>query len=408
MTRAYLAWGATALFYLYQYVLRVSPGVMVTELRTEFHMTAEQFASLGAFYLYAYSFLQIPLGVIIDRIGVRKTVLSSVVLCIIGAFLLAYSHALWEVQVSRLLIGAGSACAFMASLKVAADSLPPTKRGLLVGATLTAGTMGALATGKLLVTLLDTVGWRQSILTVAFIGILLFAVLLFLLRLPKQTLSASVSFKLLGSQIAEIAKNRTVMTYAILAIGVYTPLSVLAELWGTAFLMQKYQLSRADAAQTTMMMFLGLAIGSLLLPWICEKWNIVEATIKVCSFALLAVFAYVLFGPNMSIGALTACLIILGILCGSEMVCFTGALRHTTQVNSGMTIGVVNTLNMLGGAVLQQAIGAVLDARWQGALDGNGVRVYQPLDYVVALSILLAVIACCCMMSLTLKPMQTK
>ncbi|HXW60613.1 MAG TPA: MFS transporter, partial [Myxococcota bacterium] len=136
----YLAWSAAALFYFYQYILRVSPGVMVTDLRQEFKMTAEQFSSLGALYLYAYSLLQIPLGIAIDRIGVRRTVLGSIILCIVGALMLGRAETLFMAQASRLLVGAGSASAFMAALKIAADWLSPGQRGFLMGATLTLGT----------------------------------------------------------------------------------------------------------------------------------------------------------------------------------------------------------------------------------------------------------------------------
>lgn len=401
----YLAWGAAALFYLYQYILRVSPGVMVTELRQEFKMTAEQFSSLGALYLYAYSLLQIPLGIAIDRIGVRRTVLTSIVLCVLGSLMLAFSQSLLSAQASRLLVGAGSACAFMAALKVAADWLPAGKRGFLMGATLTLGTIGALSAGKPQILLIDSMGWRHTVIFTAGIGMLVMVVALLLLQLPKDTVKVATkkSFSEITKIIRQIMSNRPIMIYAILAIGVYTPLSVLADLWGTAFLMQKYGLSRADAAQTSMMMYVGLSLGSLVLPWACEKWQILDLAIRVCGAAILLLFSLILFGPHLGVFALSIILVLLGIFCSAEMMCFTGAVHYTTTENSGMTIGVVNTLNMLGGALLQQAIGYILDVQWRGGLDENGIRIYQTGEFVLALSLLLVVIGACCFISLKLK-----
>src|SRR5690606_4804212 len=100
------------------------------------------------------------------------------------------------------------------------------------------------------------------------------------------------------------------------AVGLYTPLSVLADLWGTAFLMQKFALARADAAQASTMMYLGLALGSLVLPWISERWDVLDQTIKICSFGILIMFAVVLFGPQLSWGTLVATLFLLGVFCG--------------------------------------------------------------------------------------------
>lgn len=400
----YLAWAAAAVFYFYQYILRVLPGVMVTDLRQDFKMTAEQFSSLGALYLYAYSLLQIPLGILIDKIGVRRTVIGSIVLCATGTFVLAWAESLMLVQLSRLLVGAGSACAFISALKIAADFLPAGKSGLLMGATLTLGTIGALTAAKPLVYLIETHGWRNSVMVTGFVGvvILLFSVVFLRLEDAKPESNVVRDPENLFASIIEILKNRSVMTYAILAIGLYTPLSVLADLWGTAFLMQKFDLSRADAAQTSMTMYVGLSIGSLLLPWMCERWSLLNQTIKVCGFGILIIFGSILFGPSLSLVSVTLLLVLLGVFCGAEMICFTGAAHYTHSRNSGLTIGVVNTLNMLGGAVLQQGIGFLLDRQWSGQLDNNGVRAYQNQEFVTALSLLLVVIVCCVLISLRL------
>jgi sugar phosphate permease len=400
----YLAWVAAALFYFYQYILRVSPGVMVVDLRQDFKLTAEEFSSLGALYLYAYSVLQIPLGIIMDRIGVRRTVLGSIALCMGGVAMLGSAQSLFALQLSRILVGAGSACAFMAGLKIAADWLPAGKRGFLIGATLTFGTIGALVAGKPQVWLIEASGWRSTVFTTAYTGLVVFFIVLFVLKLPREAkLSKLPSLDIVVKSVKNIISHSQIMIYALLAIGLYAPLSVLADLWGTAFLMQKYGFSRADAAQTSMMMYLGLALGSLILPWACEKYRVLNKAIRLCGLAILLIFAVILYGPKLSIVNLSAVFIALGIFCGAEMMCFTGAVHYSAKNNSGLIIGVVNTLNMLGGALLQQGIGWLLDKQWQGSLDTHGVRLYETNDFIIALSLLLAVIVACCLTSLRLK-----
>ena len=375
---------------------------MVTELREAFHLTAEQFSSLGVVYLYVYSLLQIPIGILIDQVGVRKTILGSIALCIVGNLSLAYSDSLAMLLLSRALIGAGSACAFMSALKIAADWLPPGKRGLFMGMTLTLGTIGALTAGKPLVHALEIEGWRTTTLWLAAVGGGLFILVLAMLRLPPVEKTKRPSWGEVRQTIFSILRNRPVMIYALLAIGVYTPLAVLADLWGTAFLMERYALPRAQAAQSSMMMYLGLCIGSLVLPWICERWGILNRAIQICSVGVLATFSCLLWGPPLGIPALTVLLVLLGIFCGAEMICFTGAVHYTTPENSGMTLGVVNTLNMLGGALLQQAIGFLLDLQWTGQLDAAGVRIYNTHEFQLAISLLLGVVALCCLLSIQL------
>lgn len=407
---AYFAWAAVALFFFYQYILRVAPGVMIHEIRHDFSVNADQFATLGSFYLYAYSLLQIPLGIIVDRIGVRYTILGSIILCLGGSLLMAYSGVFFTAQLSRILIGAGSASAFMCSLKIVADRLPPGHRGFLMGATLTLGTLGALVAGKPLVYFLDDYGWRSTITYTAVIGIVL--IVFSLICLPKHTKDQSSrvkeNFKTIGQNILSIIKNYRVMLYAFLAVGLYTPLSALADLWGTAFLMQKFSLPRAEAAHTTMLMYVGLAAGSLVMPWVCEKYNLLDRAIQLCGLGIIILFGILLYGPIMNNTQLTLLLICLGFFCGAEMMCFTGALLFSNPNNSGLTIGIVNTFNMLGGAVLQQFIGYSLDFHWEGLLDEKGIRIYESHHFVLAFSILTGVILLCCLASLKLVKKKQK
>lgn len=404
ITVAVLAWASVALFFFYQYILRVSPGVMIDEIRHDFNLTADQFGTLGSFYLYAYSLLQIPLGIIVDRIGVRRTILGSIILCLGGSTLMASSEVFIYAQISRIMIGAGSASAFMCSLKIIADRLPPGSRGFLMGATLTLGTVGALVAGKPLVYLLDSYGWRTTMLYTTIVGVVILIFAYIFLPKRKKGLSeiSQETLKSVWSNVLSVVKNRQVMLYAFLAVGVYTPLSALADLWGTAFLMQKFSLPRGEAAHTTMMLYIGLAIGSLIMPWICEKYKILNITIQVCGIAILGLFAFLLYGPVISGTGLMLVLVPLGFFCGAEMMCFTGALFYSNPNNSGITIGVVNTLNMLGGAILQQFIGYSLDLQWYGLLDDNGIRLYTSHQFVVALSVLTIVVIICCVASLKL------
>lgn len=408
---AYFAWASVALFFFYQYVLRVAPGVMIHEIRHDFSVNADQFATLGSFYLYAYSLLQIPLGLIVDRIGVRRTILGSIILCLGGSLLMSNSQIFLTAQISRILIGAGSASAFMCSLKIVADRLPVGRRGLLMGATLTLGTLGALIAGKPLVYFLDDYGWRTTLAFTALFGIVL--LLFTLIFLPKQPSKQTKSFSKndlqdVGKNIISIIKNNRVMLYGFLAIGLYTPLSALADLWGTAFIMQKFSLPRAEAAQTTMMMYVGLAAGSLIMPWICEKYNLLDRAIQICSLGIIILFGFLLYGPVINTTELTLLLICLGFFCGAEMMCFTGALLYSNPNNSGLTIGIVNTLNMLGGAILQQLIGYSLDFHWEGLLDEKGIRIYESHHFVLAFSVLTAVIILCCFASLKLVKKKQK
>lgn len=401
--RDILGWFFVALFFCYQYILRVTPGVISSDLRQHFHLTAEEFSSLGSFYLYAYAILQIPVGFVVDRVGIKRSVLFSLLLCVAGTALITQTQSLLVAQFSRILVGAGSACAFMSALKWIADHFDPGQRGLLLGATLSIGTVGALSAGFPLVRAVEAFGWEEAVLFTGVLGIILWAVIFFFLSDNERHKKNEVfNFGKILKDLKEIVSNKTIVIYSFLAIGVYTPLAVVADLWGVSFLIERFAISRADAALTTMLMYLGLAIGCLILPAFAERKSFFTQSVQVCSLALLILFSIILFVPFLPLLVLQVIFLLIGFFCGAEMICFSGALVGSSPRTSGLTIGFVNTMNMLGGAFMQQIIGHFLDLQWQGNVDQAGVRMYNAEQYVYALVILPIVLFVCVVVSMKL------
>lgn len=403
----YISWAVVSLFFFYQYILRVSPGVMVNELRADFSLNAEQFSYFGALYLYVYSLMQIPVGFLVDKIGVKKTVVLSILLCLLGTGLIAITHNLYLAYFSRILIGIGSACAFMCSLKIVADFLPDGKRGLLNGATLTLGVVGALIAGKPLSIAMDYFGWRHALLLTLGIGVVVLLLAIFLLKTPvdPQPSEHKNSEKISVLQtMKEIASTPMVVIYAILAVGLYIPTSVVADLWGVAYLMAKFNLTRGDAAEVSMNMYIGVCFGSLLLPWLSEKYNLLNSTIRVCTYGIFFTFLAILLMPGLSVMGITGLILLLGVFGGAEMLCFVGVVMYAPKGRTGITLGITNTVNMIGGALAQQSVGVTLDRfLWNGAIDMHGNPLYRSQDYALAFSFLVVMIAFCCFVSHYLK-----
>ena len=404
----YVSWFILAIFYLYQYILRISPGILIEEIRQDFHMNADQFAMMGAMGGYGYSLMQVPLGILIDRVGIRTIALWSITLCVLGTFLLTISHDHVVAYFSRFIIGLGAASAFMSSLKIASDYLPASKKGIVIGATLAFGAAGALITSSSLNYLLKQFPtWQTSFVIFAVAGLL---ILLFaFIYLPKQINKIEENVQDIWHDLSKIITNKEVIIYAFIAIGLFVPLSVMADLWGTAFLVKKFELTREVASPILMNIYIGMAIGSIILPYLAEKYNILDQVIQVSALILLILFAMLVYVPGLTYVNLVTLLILIGFFCGAEMLCFTAALRYTNSSTSGMTIGVVNTLNMLSGAIMQQVIGAYLDFTWHGHLDQHGLRIYSMKEFVEAFSILVIIIAICAIVAfLTLNNKKQK
>lgn len=385
-SHAYFAWGGIAFFFLYQYILRVAPGLVEPELRSAFFMTANDFSTLGSYFMFVYAIAQIPCGVLIDRLGVKRVVLTSIILCLIGNGMLIVGNSLWEVQISRMFMGLGSACAYVGCLKVAADSFPSSTRGFFMGAALTIGLFGPLIAAKPLVHLIEAENWQYAFKVLSAVGVILWFCLVIVMPKEDVNRGATLKWSEITQSIAMVFKTRPVLAYAIMTTCFYSPLSVIADLWGVSFLVNHFHLPRVNAANVTMQIYVGAAVSGLIVPWLCEKYKSYNKAILFSALGMVICLLTMLYGGALSIFLLIIVLISMGIFSSSEILCFSAASHYTTAETSGTVLGVINTFSVIGSAGIMQLVGFLLDCKWCGGLDEDGLRQYGSSEYIFALS----------------------
>lgn len=410
--RGALVWSCAALFYLFQFVLRVSPSVMVEDLMSAYQLDATGFATLSALAMYAYSLMQIPAGIFADLYGARRCILISILICSLGTLLFCSTSLLWVAQVSRILIGIGSACAFLCVSKIAVNWFGSERHAQLFGLTMMAGTIGALNGGAPLAYCLSYFTWRETLFMLGCLGIGLWALNYFFLQdHPHKTEDkASHDFKAVVQTCFDSIRSLMVQPQcwlsAIAALGIYSCVSVLADLWGVSFFMQAYDLSKQDAAQVSSLIYVGLCCGSVVIPFLSHKFFGSKFFILLCLSSIAICLALLIYGPhNSSLLASVLCLLI-GFAAGAEMLCFANACRVLPVKMAGTVTGFVNGVVMLGGSCLQQLVGYVLDRFWDGQLTIHGTRMYSVNAFQSAFLLLGLCILFALAIALFLKPQK--
>jgi sugar phosphate permease len=388
--KSYSLWACASLFYLYQFVLRLSPSVMMEDLMEAFVIDATGFAALGSLALASYSFFQIPLGAFADTYGVRRCILLFLSLCVLGTFIFAIAPHLWMVQVGRFTIGLGSAAAFLCVSKIIAQEFSVEKRSTLLGFTMVVGTIGALNGGVPLCYVSERFGWSQCLLFLCVLGLILIAVSYCFLRFPHvvestQKPSAVNSFK-------QILKNKECWVYAGTALGLYIAIAVLGDLWGVAFIMKAHGVERSTAVSIISCMYVGLCMGSLLITWLSDMIKKTKAFILMSTTLLLILLFLVIAPLPLPFILLYPLFFLIGFFAGAEMLCFSEACKVVCSSIAGITTGFLNGIVMMGGAFIQMGVGLILDSRWNGALAPEGIKLYATQDYRVALSLIFPIL----------------
>jgi len=86
--KGFLIWSSVALFYFFQFILRVSPNACTDSLMTAYNFDAATLGSIMSFYYIGYVIMQVPAGVILDRVGVRLPVIVSILMFLSVSFYL--------------------------------------------------------------------------------------------------------------------------------------------------------------------------------------------------------------------------------------------------------------------------------------------------------------------------------
>lgn len=398
--KPWIIWIFASLFYFYEMILRASPSVMTEELMRDFGVASTALGVLSSFYYYSYVALQIPCGIIVDKLGTRKVVTFSTLLCVLGSLCFAYSETLPLAQFGRFLIGAGSACAFISCLKISADWFLPAQFALIAGLTNMMGTLGGMFSGPPFAFLVNNYGWRQSTIIASFAGVVL-AVLCWLVIKEKKWLSSTpTANRSFNSNLVDIASSPQNWVYAIFGGLMYVPISAFCELWAVPFLMNKYAIDSEVASMASVMLYLGIAIGSPIAAKLSDYFRNKILVMSASALAASFMFLLILYTPSLPLQGMFILLFLAGILNSGQILSFAAVKEAMPDYMSGTAVGFTNAIVMMSGIIFQPLLGMILDLSWDGTLADDGTPFYNADCYHTSI---LAVPVCLCLSWVILK-----
>jgi MFS family permease len=381
-------WLLAAGFYFYEFVLRVSPSVMLDELMTSFGITASAVGVLSAFYLYAYAPMQLPVGLLMDRYGIKKILSFASIVCGVGALVFSIADGLFIAGLGRLMIGAGSSFAFIAMVYISSHWFPPKKRAFLIGIANSVAMLGASMGSGPLSMLIQVLHWRKTIAALGLFGIFLGCVVWVLFRfnkdsaLPEKDLQDSEAHIL--THLKQIIRKKHIWFNALAALFFYMTTTAFAGLWGLSFVETAYDVSKEVAGYAMSMVFAGWLVGG---PLVGLWSDVVGKRITAIRFGIIGALAClipVIYVTAIPISAVYVLLFAVGLFSSAELLAFSLALELNGMRAKATTAAFTNFMISCGDALIQPVIGFLLDLHWSGQME-NGVRIYSAENYQMAL-----------------------
>jgi predicted MFS family arabinose efflux permease len=402
----WVIWSCGALGFFYAFFQRVAPSVMVTDLMRDFGVSAAVLGNLSAFYFYSYATMQIPVGIMADRWGPRRVMCIAAILCAAGSLLFATAETLLFAYAGRLLIGCGAGFFFVSTLKLASIWFEPKKFAFVSGMTMLIGLAGGVGGQAPLATAVEIFGWRGTMIAGAIAALVLSGLIWVLVRdHPDNIRDANqqkISIGQVLSGLSGAIKKR--QTWLLSAMGACMSSSLLAfgALWCVPYLMQVYGLSRPAAAGSASLLLVGWGISAPAIGWISDRIGRRKIPLVVSAFISMASITYLIYGPAMPLSLVNLLLIINGASSAGMVVCFALARENNSSHMAGGAVAFVNMGVMLAGAILQPAIGWLLDQEWDGTVVA-GVRIYTEGAYETAFVFLVGAGMCSFLVSLFIK-----
>lgn len=389
----WIIWTLGCVFYFYEFLLQVSPGVMGTELMRDFSITGQTLGILSGFYYYAYTPMQLPCGMLMDRFGPHKMLTFATIICAISTISFSLTDSLLTAFITRLMIGFGSAFAAVGTMKLASNWFSTKRFAFLTGLMVTIGMLGAIGGEAPLALLIEHYGWRSSMFGIGIAGLLLSFLMFTIIKdQPRQQIDPNINHDLIQQEpmlrsLFVLLKNKQLWLVAIYGSLMFMATPVFCGLWGVPFLMLKMNIAKTVAANYVSLVFVGWAIASPL-------WGVFSNRIglrkpPLCIGAIGAMFTSVLFiyAPIKTPWIMESLLMAFGIFSAGFLPSFSIAKELCSKHYVATGLGFMNMFNMIGIAFSQPFIGYILDRIWSGEVVNN-VRIYSLEAYYIGLAIL--------------------
>ncbi len=388
--QAIIAFSLGTLFFGYAFVQRVSPSVMTSELMRDFAVGGAALGSLSAFYFYAYASIQLPVGMLTDHFGPRKLMSFAAALCALASVGFAFSDSVLTASLGRALIGGTVAFGFVGTLAIAGYWFKPAQYALLAGLLQTVGMSGAIFGQAPLRQMIESLGWRGTILVLALIALVLAALLFWLVPLRSSEQKQHLTQHGILKGLKAVTNNPQTWICSLIGFGMAATMLAFGGLWGVPWLNNVHGYTTTEAAAVTSMLFVGWAIFSPICGWASDRMSRRNIILIAGSIVALIALATLVFYTPDSTPLLMMLIFIMGAGGSSMTVCF-GSVKELNDANYNSTsLGLMNMCVVGSGAVMQPLIGWLLDLNWSGEMLA-GARVYSASNYTLAFSSLLLV-----------------
>lgn len=355
--------GVCLLGFMQVHIHRVGFAPLIPTFMGDLGITYTAAATIMTAYFWTYALVQVPVGVLADRLGPRRMMLTFLGILVAGVIAFPLSRDYTQSLVTRSLIGLGAAGVWLPGLRLIHEWFPPQERGRATGLFSAGGGIGGTAALVMVPVLAAHLGWRWGY-AMTLVPLLTTLALIYLLVRPGPLAE--------GRSPAAVSRSTTAVLKDVLSVAALWPLN-LAVLcsYGAffalvtflpAFLLRHEGLTPGRAGFVTGLIAAGTVVSwplaGFISDWMGRRKVIYLFSQGMCVLSCLA-FALLVPGTGWAGAALVA--LFTGLMLGGLVTPFVMVVELFPSDLIGTASGVVNTFCFAGSLLVPVLVGKILD-----------------------------------------------
>ena len=374
-----LLFAATAI----NYVDRQMIGVLKPVLQAELGWRESDYANIVFWFQCAYALGFLAMGRFMDRVGARIGYAAAFTFWTLAHAAHGLVSGIAQFIAVRFALGVGEAGNFPAGLKVVAEWFPQKERALAIGLFNAGANVGTIATPLIVPAITIAYGWRAAFIVTGVASLVWVAAWLLLYRRPEDHRRVTpcelayirsdpvrASAPIPWSRLFTI---RQTWAYALPKFCI-DPIWWMFLFWLPDFLGKRYGLDLKSFGPPLVVIYLMSDAGSVLGGWassrlIARGWSVNaarKATLLACALAVLPVVTV------QSIDNLWAAVLLIGLATAGHQAFSANILTLPSDLFPraavGSVVGIGGTAGAIGGMLIAQFVGYVLDMTGSYAL----------------------------------------
>ena len=384
-----------AVFVLSQF-FRAANAVIAKTLSAEFGLSPEALGLLTGVFFLAFGAAQIPVGMLFDRFGARRTVPVVLSAAIAGALLYGFADGQAMLIGGRVLLGIGCSVVLMGSLFLFGQWAAPAAFSTWMGRMIAIGGAGGLLSTTPLAAVAESLGWRTAFWGAAGLTAL-GAIAIYALARDRPAAAAAGAVpaeglreSLRGVQAALATPGFPTLT--LMGFASYPVVITVLGLWGGPYLADRHGLGAIEVGNALLAMAAALIAANLALGPLERRLDTRKGLILACAAAVAAACAALAAVADLATWAAVLLFAVIG-AGGSYNILLAGHARSLLPdrlAGRGMAL---MAIAFMGGPALLQALGGVIVGAFPAADGAAPAVAYQALFAFLAALVALACLA---------------